>query len=504
MNKALFWICSVSAAIIVLCAAVAPPTVWRNAWTTNVPARPVTGLDNLSVTNLGKGTNWKFYSIEPATVARLIDCSNIAGALTGGDAGGTNARILISNGFGSQLRLVAPALGATNLTIHSSDFWAELDMPFEVVDDAGPQMVFRIGNAAIICRADLIFSNAVGLGRLDNDKGYYYKGTNLLDLFIAKDSGNTNATRISVTYDLAPDTNYFKTMSAGSGVVLTNEGTNIVVASTGSSPTTTHGDIIVRGATSDHRLAAGYHGSVLGIISNSPTWFDPRSAYVNDAFFNTASKYAITFNTGSGGAGTYAPLNPTLIDRRGMAELTVYNTNNAALSSYRTGAGAASTNIIIGTNVYFETCLSFNQAAVTDSNTAAVGEFTNQLFHAGISSSATVSQSAIGAGAGFFFATKGIVATNFVTYTKVAGSATTNVTAWVPTTNGWYTLVISGSTNSLSFYINGTLVATHTAAENMPIGVPLLGAVGLGVSATDLSFTNRQRCYIDYVTVIER
>lgn len=61
-----------------------PPPFWRNAWTTNVPPRAVTGQDNLSVTNLGSGTNWLFYEVGPKTIARLIDISNVVGSLVGG------------------------------------------------------------------------------------------------------------------------------------------------------------------------------------------------------------------------------------------------------------------------------------------------------------------------------------------------------------------------------------------------------------------------------------
>lgn len=96
-----------------------PPPFWRNAWTTNVPPRAVTGADNLSVTNLGSGTNWLFYEVGPNTIARLIDVSNIVGVATG-DAGGTNARqfgtLVLTNlsGTGAVTNIVS--LSTTNST----------------------------------------------------------------------------------------------------------------------------------------------------------------------------------------------------------------------------------------------------------------------------------------------------------------------------------------------------------------------------------------------------
>lgn len=60
-----------------------PPPFFRNAWTTNVPPNAVYGNDNLSVTNIGGGTNWLFHSVRPQTIARLIDVTNIASGIGG-------------------------------------------------------------------------------------------------------------------------------------------------------------------------------------------------------------------------------------------------------------------------------------------------------------------------------------------------------------------------------------------------------------------------------------
>lgn len=72
-------------------AAAQPAPLLRNAFTTNSAGNPVLGQDNLSLTNVGSGTNWQFFNVGPRTVARLSDVTNIASAFTG-DAGGTNSR----------------------------------------------------------------------------------------------------------------------------------------------------------------------------------------------------------------------------------------------------------------------------------------------------------------------------------------------------------------------------------------------------------------------------
>jgi hypothetical protein len=64
-----------------------PPPFFRNAWSTNVPPAPVLGNNNLSVTNVGSGTNWLFYQVGPFTIARLTDVSNI---VSGVPSGGSN------------------------------------------------------------------------------------------------------------------------------------------------------------------------------------------------------------------------------------------------------------------------------------------------------------------------------------------------------------------------------------------------------------------------------
>ncbi len=60
----------------------APPPLLRNSWSTNTAGTPVRGVDNLSATNAAvAGTNWQFFGIGPATIARLTDVSNMVSLL---------------------------------------------------------------------------------------------------------------------------------------------------------------------------------------------------------------------------------------------------------------------------------------------------------------------------------------------------------------------------------------------------------------------------------------
>lgn len=85
MNRLLFFFLLLAPSLMAQ-----PAPFLRNAWTTNAAGTPVQGQDNLSVTNLGSGTNWLFHSVRPQTIARLIDITNVALAVGGGTNYWTN------------------------------------------------------------------------------------------------------------------------------------------------------------------------------------------------------------------------------------------------------------------------------------------------------------------------------------------------------------------------------------------------------------------------------
>jgi hypothetical protein len=97
--------------LAVNCLAAPQPTVWLNSWDTNRGVLPVFGLNNLSISNRiagpGGGTNWDFFGIGAATVARLLDVTNISRSI-----------VSSSNGL-YVLRFNGPSDGqiATNLNV---------------------------------------------------------------------------------------------------------------------------------------------------------------------------------------------------------------------------------------------------------------------------------------------------------------------------------------------------------------------------------------------------
>lgn len=62
-------------------------------------------------------------------------------------------------------------------------------------------------------------------------------------------------------------------------------------SSSPSSPTTTEGDLIVRGASVDERLAIGNDGEVLTVLGNAAVWTDPSAGTGSGSFINPRRRY---------------------------------------------------------------------------------------------------------------------------------------------------------------------------------------------------------------------
>lgn len=109
--------------------------------------------------------------------------------------------------------------------------------------------------------------------------------------------------------------------------VLKSDGTNVSwgpVTSTDSSPTTTQGDLIVRGATEDERLAIGAADTIMLSNGTAPVWFNPISGIAN-----LAADYTVLDDDGIhkfiytlGGSDRTLTL-PTLADNIGREMIVV-------------------------------------------------------------------------------------------------------------------------------------------------------------------------------------
>jgi hypothetical protein len=220
------------------CSAQFPPPFWRNAWTTNVPPRAVTGQDNLSVTNLGSTTNWQFFNVGPKTVARLVDVTNIASSF-GGDAGGTNAR----------------QFGSLNLTN-----WSNIPT----------------GSMANVVSTDFLTNWANSISNLTQTK---QNGSAVLTNLVGTVANNvTNVVSLSTTNATSkPITNAYASgvltlfgLEAGANISLGQNGSNITITGTASA-----GDA---GGTNSRQFGT----ALLTNLSNNP-----YTGYTNQVFGGT-------------------------------------------------------------------------------------------------------------------------------------------------------------------------------------------------------------------------
>lgn len=105
-----------------------PLPIMRNAMSTNVAGTPVLSRDDLSVTNVGGGTNWLFFGVVSQTVARLQDVWGSTGsvsllAVTNVITGfGPNMFIIITNGVGTNTTFYATNYYGTNVFSPAASF----------------------------------------------------------------------------------------------------------------------------------------------------------------------------------------------------------------------------------------------------------------------------------------------------------------------------------------------------------------------------------------------
>lgn len=238
-----------------------PAPIRRNAWTTNTAGLPVKGFNDLSVTNGSvPGTNWEFFGISPRTVARLGDISAAGGATNAvntvesngvviatsttnlnfvdspsltwlltnnpsgrvsisatvvgggsggetnwlGDAGTTNAtRIGLADGKSNNTNLIKTVQGGSGIVVTN--------------ETGGTNVVFAINPAVV--------ASQVNLNAASNFLYSIAGETNWV-----ADAFGTNATRFGLFYVKEGPTNFLKTFSAGFGMALTNQTTNVVFA----------------------------------------------------------------------------------------------------------------------------------------------------------------------------------------------------------------------------------------------------------------------------------
>lgn len=242
--------------------------VLRNQWSTNAPGNPVRSVNDASVTNFSGGithTQWNFYGRSPDTVARLTDISNIVNSVSGS---ATNAISTVqSNGvnvssMATNLNFVDSPTVTVLMTNNPS---GHIHVSFTAtgsggggetnwLGDAGTTNATRIGLAdgkanntnlvkTLMAGNGIVLTNNVGgtnvMIAIDPAVVASQANLNAASNFLysiagetnwVADAFGTNAVRFGWYYVKEGPTNYLKTFSAGFGMALTNQTTNVVFA----------------------------------------------------------------------------------------------------------------------------------------------------------------------------------------------------------------------------------------------------------------------------------
>jgi hypothetical protein len=166
---------------------------------------------------------------------------------------------------GAALGIDTNALSSTDVIvwIQNGATNAQISIPFKTSVAAKGDRLIYDGTNWINLRPSgnglVLYSTNAGPG------GYFASPT------VVTNDGLTNGTVVGLVNGAGVA---IKTISAGLNIILTNNGTNLVIASSGSgsTPTTTRGDMIYRGASADDRLPIGSLGAFLMSDGTDPVW----------------------------------------------------------------------------------------------------------------------------------------------------------------------------------------------------------------------------------------
>lgn len=229
----------------------------------------------------------------------------------------------------------------------------------------------------------------------------------------------------------------------------------------GSSPTTTWGDMSIRGLTSDERLP---FGGVRIFDSQLPQ-------------DSSGSQGGATLLAAGGAESAWStPANATLRGHGNyFLRLRIRATNGIGQTHYARSmyASAGSTYRLHGTNSFIF------DGAFEDA-------FTNSLLQVGLLGSATTSNQTTG----IFWEFNPAISANWVARTVGSGASTNFDTGIAVALNAFTTLGWSGGTNYLRFYTNGVVCFTNNNNVTMPAGDLALGYLLVNRNTNDTPVLN--------------
>ena len=305
------------------------------------------------------------------------------------------------------------------------------------------------------------------------------------------------------TWATAPTNSYLQTNSVGTGLIYTNGTLAVTVApgtGSGSSNITDAAYVAVaRNVTVETNLITPTIAITNGATefgtwecTNATTgageWVDEgEETYINESFRFQASIYGALSATGEGGAALLTQLGPDGYNASGYLRLATYPTNTTSRAGYYWN-GTLSTRLI-GWYDY----VSAEAKVIPGGGSGA--DLTNSTPYLGISSSSVGSPVSWVAGVGIFYRAEW--SPNWICISAVGSSRSYTTSSVAVGSNVLANLSFSGTTNEVTFYIDGSTVGTHTAStHNMP-GSSLIGPIIGNYSYKNDGATAANYLYID-------
>lgn len=228
----------------------------------------------------------------------------------------------------------------------------------------------------------------------------------------------------------------------------------------GSSPTTTRGDFIVRGASNDVRLAVGKLASFMSSDGLDPFWSTPSRMF---QFFDEMIYVAVPTVSGGTVAGTTANgsgAGATLMaSEAGETGIIQLNTGSTSTGNNRYQIGGNSAN-----SVLFGSATHFAAARVKiPTASSATDRFSFRFGYYDTTSGNAVDGA-------YFDVTDNINSGNWVLKNYSNSTATTNATAVASVAGSWATLLVlvDSAASAAQYYVDGTLAGTVTGG--LPTG----------------------------------
>lgn len=348
-------------------------------------------------------------------------------------------------------------------------------------------------------KGDITVSSSGSVWTVDNDAITYAKfqnasAGNVVLTRAAGTSGDYGETAVGASQLVGRgSTGDIAAITLGSG--LSMSGTTLSATGGGSSPTTTRGDMIYRGASADTRLPIGGFGDLLSSDGTDPFWESQSRVirFQDDFFYAQSATIAETWATV--GSINFGSIGAADGNHWGIAR---FRSTGADQVLYT--AGNQADHIVLGSgNCYVEWIIK----TVSDSGGAPAPSNATDNYTLVVGLGDTVTGAAAQTDGVFFRYNHAVNSGNWERVTESNGSEEALNTGVAYVGNAWIRLgmLITGGT-SVQFFIDGVSVGTNSTGANIPTGTSR--ALGVVFICDRTAGTAERNMYIDAFNIVFR